>query len=771
MYVPSMSKVLLSASAIIGEFDGVHEDTDDRFHAADAIHGTALGHGHGHGQWNIDLPVMAMPSEILFSASLLVDASFGEQMGHITPRIETTVLGESNDSLVKLPLHDAGVGFDKSSWFETEGDHNSSVNIATRAPSSHDVGYRDTAMPYDMNMQRNEDAMMHNISARPSTAPSKRVHNEPNKPRRAISPAERGLVYDHANFVVKMPAPYGDLLNRGRPKSSAPLGSGHGRGVTTTTNTSATSSLPSGVTSSDAAVGVSGLLQRRQQKNKAGNEVKNANSTCYRQLYAQHASTISDSPVALVPEVWYGVCFDVSVVEPRGSSTLYVTEDLCERHCTDSTHAHHNVGLRFLLDRAQVVNVNGDSKEDASPIGIWMVAHSGVGRELTASSHKSNAKTAIAPAIKTVTLRDAHGVESRAISTVVKNINADSCVHTYGTDGAGHDRQFLRAGDEILSINGFDIGHMGLVDLKGLLVGLMGSSQSLQLRVRRFMQYPFPDSPANMVLDTTSHPVIKSTVLFQNVTKGKSSAMKPKHNLKYMSNEPHLQEGEFAMKAKINEENFDRLVSKALKVSYGQSYVPPNIILTNRPSTAPAHGPLRPHADAPQSLPRENPTHTSTFTSAHAGDARALSPNRARTPSPGRSLSRKMDLLVQKTNGDLMALVKGRKVRHPSRASGHGHEYRFVVEEIRPDSNCFRQGLLAIGDEVLEINGIPIKDPSSLDLGLRSMHADTDEYVLVRIKRGNLSREDAKNIDVYGSSFVIKKRQLVSSAANRNSNI
>ena len=116
---------------------------------------------------------------------------------------------------------------------------------------------------------------------------------------------------------------------------------------------------------------------------------------------------------------------------------------------------------------------------------------------------------------------------------------------------------------------------------------------------------------------------------------------------------------------------------------------------------------------------------------------------------------RAFEVLAPKTRGGLMVNFEAIVRR------GQNKVRKLLIQSMDENSRIFEQGIVRVGDEVIEINGLPVAGKFYEDI-LREIRRDRDDYVLLAVHRRDIDEEECRAIDQRGSSFVVKTRELVS---------
>lgn len=116
---------------------------------------------------------------------------------------------------------------------------------------------------------------------------------------------------------------------------------------------------------------------------------------------------------------------------------------------------------------------------------------------------------------------------------------------------------------------------------------------------------------------------------------------------------------------------------------------------------------------------------------------------------------RAFEVLVPKTRGGLMVQFDAQVRRGQSRVR------RLIVQSLGEGSRALQQGILQVGDDVREINGLPVAGKFYEDV-LRDITRDKDDHVLLTVFRKGLDPDECRAIDKQGTSFVVRTRELVS---------
>lgn len=116
---------------------------------------------------------------------------------------------------------------------------------------------------------------------------------------------------------------------------------------------------------------------------------------------------------------------------------------------------------------------------------------------------------------------------------------------------------------------------------------------------------------------------------------------------------------------------------------------------------------------------------------------------------------RVLEILVPKTRGALMIIFSVQARRGQNRIK------RLLVESLEAGSRVLAQGLIRLGDEIREVNGLPVAGKYYEEV-LRDISRDKDDHVLLTVYRPGLDAEECQAIEKQGASFVVKTRELVS---------
>ena len=121
----------------------------------------------------------------------------------------------------------------------------------------------------------------------------------------------------------------------------------------------------------------------------------------------------------------------------------------------------------------------------------------------------------------------------------------------------------------------------------------------------------------------------------------------------------------------------------------------------------------------------------------------------------GNRNGRAFEVLVPKTRGGLMVNFDA-IVRH-----GQNKVRKLLVQSLEEHSRVAKQGILRVGDEIREVNGLSVAGKFYEEI-LCDITRDKDDYVLLTVYRQGLEQEECSEMDKLGSSFVVKTRELVS---------
>lgn len=116
---------------------------------------------------------------------------------------------------------------------------------------------------------------------------------------------------------------------------------------------------------------------------------------------------------------------------------------------------------------------------------------------------------------------------------------------------------------------------------------------------------------------------------------------------------------------------------------------------------------------------------------------------------------RAFEVLAPKTRGGLMVNFEAIVRR------GQNKVRKLLIQSMDENSRIFEQGIIRIGDEVVEINGLPVAGKFYEDI-LRDIRRDRDDHVLLTVHRQDVDEEEGRVMDQRGASFVVKTRELVS---------
>lgn len=246
----------------------------------------------------------------------------------------------------------------------------------------------------------------------------------------------------------------------------------------------------------------------------------------------------------------------------------YVACDLSHGPCRDVFHGHYDVGLSVTLDYAQLVDMNGPASGDhAVTRKTWLIAHGADAEGLDAegsvaaaastvdrSSGNNNNNSAeedpercqsvsLPPSPRNLkdTFRAQSAPGALVVNSITTSVFGDTCCNTItlisGEQSQGViENPHVRCGDELISIDGWDVCRMNVEQIRELVSGTNESARAVTLTVRRYVKVPVSDlvgevKPENgpALLVTSSLLLINRNVLpFDDITLSRAEIIKKK---------------------------------------------------------------------------------------------------------------------------------------------------------------------------------------------------------------------------------------------------